>query len=661
MRRIGFLLLILLMHTPAALAQDRIIEPVGVIEVLSLVISLLVLIVGILVLIITLRGYMRLFHRMEQHDQQQRALQAVQDDLKQKFAIQLAALAETETAHSTAGSALTGMQDRLDELEMRLFEQQRAQSDAVVAAALLTLGEQQYQAHDLQGALNTYQRALGLSADHPTLHVRLAQVYTRQGDYDTAEQHLRQALTLDSEFSPALATLGAVYHQCARQSTNATDLLFKAEAHLFKALYSAPRLLDEDGESWWTTVAALYLDRAQPDKARDAYQKAAAVTPSAPYPRRQLALLTGQLADAEAMLGVFQEVERLAWRRVQVQPDDYRPQMELLLARLAAGKIQEAEDTLNTLLKTTPPPSALTDLMQAIQRMAELLPEQAPHLQRVLAYVQGDALVEAAGPARLPNEAFVLRFDGDYLPAMGLQAAPYDDPADIARRLELADPRPAIFVLGGAGNMAAADMERTHTLIEQGLVQVAEQQQIALVDGGTQSGVMQMLGEARWQQGATFPLIGVAPVNLVSYPGAANPEGCDLAPGHSHFVLTAAGEWGDETDMLVQLARALTGDGQCPALGLIINGGAIVRQEVYRLTISERMRVPLLVLAGSGRFADDLAQAYHTGQTDDADLRAIIEHGDLHFVQVNAGPDEFQARLAACLDGRKVGLPVTAD
>jgi hypothetical protein len=111
-------------------------------------------------------------------------------------------------------------------------------------------------------------------------------------------------------------------------------------------------------------------------------------------------------------------------------------------------------------------------------------------------------------------------------------------------------------------------------------------------------------------------------------------------------VLTSSGDWGDETDLLVQMAHALSGSGQCPQLGLVINGGAVVRQEVYRLTISERLRVPLLVVEGTGRFADTLAAAYRSGETEDDDLRAIIQHGDLHFVDLDAGAEGFKAKLA---------------
>ena len=127
--------------------------------------------------------------------------------------------------------------------------------------------------------------------------------------------------------------------------------------------------------------------------------------------------------------------------------------------------------------------------------------------------------------------------------------------------------------------------------------------------------------------------------------GHDNLEGHELDPGHSHFVLTDNGDWGDETDMLVQMAQALSGSGAYPQLGLVINGGAVVRQEVYRLTISERLRIPLLILVGSGRFADKLAAAYHSDDTEDDDLRAIIEHGNLHFIDLAAGTEAFKSKL----------------
>ena len=57
--------------------------------------------------------------------------------------------------------------------------------------------------------------------------------------------------------------------------------------------------------------------------------------------------------------------------------------------------------------------------------------------------------------------------------------------------------------------MDRAGIERLRPVIETGIVPVLERCRAAAVDGGTLSGVMGMLGEARSALGAGFPLVGV--------------------------------------------------------------------------------------------------------------------------------------------------------
>jgi tetratricopeptide (TPR) repeat protein len=424
--------------------------------------------------------------------------------------------------------------------------------------------------------------------------------------------------------------------------------LLKGEGKLLEALQNVPKLLDEEGESWWCVLGALYRQRGQVKKAIDAYKEAASITPYSPYPLSNLALHQGINGHVDTMLQTYREVERLARQKTQANPADYWPYADLLIARLALGKIQAAEDTLKTLLQVVPRDLAyaVPGLLVALSRLSKILPDGANHIGEVVKYVR-EHVVEGKGldgDVSLSNESFVIPFDG--VPALGVQASNHDDPLKIIQMLDLAEPRPAIFILGGAMDMASEEMQATRPIIEEGLARYAQEHQVAIVDGGTHSGVMRLMGEARRKNAATFPLIGVAPINLVKYKGYDNPSSYDLDMGHSHFVLTSEGDWGDETDMIMQLAYALTGMGQCPGLGLVINGGNIVRQEVYRLTVSEQLKFPMLVLEGSGRFADTLAQAIRTGVTDDdEELQAIVAEGKIEVISVSAGTQGIQTRL----------------
>jgi hypothetical protein len=219
---------------------------------------------------------------------------------------------------------------------------------------------------------------------------------------------------------------------------------------------------------------------------------------------------------------------------------------------------------------------AASSLLVTLSKLARLVPDHTGNIERVMKYIrenviEGRRLKDET--LRLGNESFVIPFEG--FPAVAVRASNHDDTEVIAKILDLNESRPAIFIFGGAMDIDSKEMQDTHQVIENGLVPFAQQNRVAIVDGGTSTGVMKLMGQARSLHKATFPLVGVAPINLVRYQGYDNPNGYDLDPGHSHFVLTSEGDWGDETDMIVQLAQALSGMGKCPSLGLVINGGNI--------------------------------------------------------------------------------------
>ena len=56
------------------------------------------------------------------------------------------------------------------------------------------------------------------------------------------------------------------------------------------------------------------------------------------------------------------------------------------------------------------------------------------------------------------------------------------------------------------------------------VVPVAERRDAVVIDGGTDSGVMQLIGRARSALGGRFPLIGVAAEGTVLVPEAGTPS-----------------------------------------------------------------------------------------------------------------------------------------
>ena len=62
------------------------------------------------------------------------------------------------------------------------------------------------------------------------------------------------------------------------------------------------------------------------------------------------------------------------------------------------------------------------------------------------------------------------------------------------------------------------------SIIEDGLVRFLSERQINLIDGGTSSSIIRLIGSARERRNCTFPFIRVVPEKLVSYPGWNNPN-----------------------------------------------------------------------------------------------------------------------------------------
>lgn len=242
------------------------------------------------------------------------------------------------------------------------------------------------------------------------------------------------------------------------------------------------------------------------------------------------------------------------------------------------------------------------------------------------------------------HKPFEIKFEDGHR-ALAVCTTPTSDAKSLLNMLGLTENRPAIFITGGASNMSSEDMERTRRIIEDGIAPFAARHNAIVVDGGTESGVMQMIGQARHIHNYKFPLIGVAPLGKVEYPGHVNPDKeADLEDSHTHFVLVDAADWGDESNMIISITRAICEGGK-PAIGVLINGGRIARQEVLLATSQGQNSLPILVLEGSGRTADQIATAFRTGKTNQAIIKAIIEGGDIELVATIEGPSAVLKKL----------------
>jgi len=218
----------------------------------------------------------------------------------------------------------------------------------------------------------------------------------------------------------------------------------------------------------------------------------------------------------------------------------------------------------------------------------------------------------------------------------------------VLEALELTPSKPLIILAGGAAGLEEAVKPRLLQVLSRVVARVAADSGAVIMDGGTQAGVMALLGQAMAEQGNRSPLLGVAPVGRVTYPGGPEEsqleDSAPLDPHHSHFVLVDARDWGDETECFYELAAALAAG--APTVTLLFDGGTIAREEVL---CSVRRGWPLVVFSGSGRLADDIA-AQLQGEVEpktaaEPKLSEILADGDIHLFDLNGPLDKLERLL----------------
>lgn len=180
---------------------------------------------------------------------------------------------------------------------------------------------------------------------------------------------------------------------------------------------------------------------------------------------------------------------------------------------------------------------------------------------------------------------------------------PADIPA-VLRTLGVDVRRSVLVSVGGAGGMTPDDLAVMTDALER-VIPALDGWGTAIVDGGTDSGVMKVMGRLREAVGAHFPLVGVAAEGTVILPGTSvRPDAAALEPHHTQVILVPGRTWGDESPWLSQIATAIAA-GQ-PSLTLVVNGGQITYDDIDHSIQAGR---PVIILAGTGRAADTIAAA----------------------------------------------------
>ncbi|HZD02343.1 MAG TPA: hypothetical protein VFA46_19780 [Actinomycetes bacterium] len=244
------------------------------------------------------------------------------------------------------------------------------------------------------------------------------------------------------------------------------------------------------------------------------------------------------------------------------------------------------------------------------------------------------------------NSPFELVF-GDGGTAMAVRVERMADLAAALLALGLGAPRPALVLVGGAGGLDSAELDRLYPVMARGIAPVARQRGAVVIDGGTDAGVMRLIGRAREELHASFPLIGVAAAGTVALPGAdpGRAGTAALEPRHTHFVLVPGDDWGAEAPWISRLATELAGN--LPSATVVVNGGEIAFADVAQSLTDKR---PVVAVAGTGRTAERLAAAVR-GEEADGRTVGLVASGLITAAGSPQDPDALARALVGLLGG----------
>ena len=228
-------------------------------------------------------------------------------------------------------------------------------------------------------------------------------------------------------------------------------------------------------------------------------------------------------------------------------------------------------------------------------------------------------------------------------------------------------PRPDVLI---SVTGSAASLQLTSTLqrvFDRGLATAAAMTNAWIFTGGTDSGVMKLVGDAIHKYGLDVPLVGIMPWgavqnrrtlhgakgDVIPYHTKASSSLLEgkLNPHHTHQILVDAvreyGEgdvaWGHEIHMRSQLERVYAQAKGVPVVLLVVQGGP---QTLAMMASSARQGSPLLVLSDSGGAATALWQYCEGG---------IARVSDPAFVELAEKLDELRS-LDAARDGSLISF-----
>jgi TRPM family ion channel/uncharacterized protein DUF4231 len=204
----------------------------------------------------------------------------------------------------------------------------------------------------------------------------------------------------------------------------------------------------------------------------------------------------------------------------------------------------------------------------------------------------------------------------------------------VLRLLGLSKSHGLIVFNGGTADLPQGMADKLLGILRDGVLRLVAENGLTLLTGGTDAGVFGVLGQASEGSTNTHRIVGVAPSRLVAWDGGVATHGpalVPLEPHHTDFVLVETSDWGGETDLMLELAREMSR--RRPSVAVLASGGEVTRREMLGHVSQGRS---IIVLAGTGRLADDLAAACRAGGSDvDPELNEIVHRGKITVIDVD--------------------------
>lgn len=222
----------------------------------------------------------------------------------------------------------------------------------------------------------------------------------------------------------------------------------------------------------------------------------------------------------------------------------------------------------------------------------------------------------------------------------------FDDLPIVLERFGLQRTRPTLTLVGGADKMAPQDalhLQEFFITVARSIMEIDG----AIVDGGTNSGIMKLIDQAYADLNASFPLVGVAPFLKVNLPHVCHLKSVSStpAPHHTHFIFVPGDQWGAESPWLTEVTTHLAGS--LRSLTLVVNGGEVTWKDMLASIEVQRLT---LVLAGSGRAADQVAAALQ-GVSEDDRANQIVASGLVKLIHLETGLSELAQQIKEFLVG----------